>query len=50
MLPGSIITIPCTDTIIITYITLMKGRDYIKHNDYINIRHGKQNPRRGWWL
>ena len=27
------------------YITLIKGRDYIKH--HINVRHGKQNPRRG---
>ena len=26
------------------YITLIKGRDYIKHD--INVRHGKQNPRR----
>ena len=30
------------------YITLIKGRDYIKHD--IKIRHGKQNPRRGRWL
>ena len=27
------------------YITLIKGRDYIKHD--MNIRHDKQNPRRG---
>ena len=27
------------------YITLIKGRDYIKHD--MNITHGKQNPRRG---
>ena len=27
------------------YITLIKGRYYIKHD--INVRHGKQNPRRG---
>ena len=30
------------------YITLIKGRYYIKHD--INVRHGKQNPRRGRWL
>ena len=30
------------------YINLIKGRDYIKHD--INVRHGKQNPRRGRWL
>ena len=30
------------------YITLIKGRDYIKHD--INVRHGKQNSRRGRWL
>ena len=30
------------------YITLIKGRDYVKHD--LNIRHGKQNPRRGRWL
>ena len=30
------------------YITLIKGRDYIKHD--MNVRHGKQNPRRGRWL
>ena len=30
------------------YITLIKGRDYIKHD--MNIRHGKQNPRSGRWL
>ena len=30
------------------YITLIQGRDYIKHD--IIIRHGKQNPRRGRWL
>ena len=30
------------------YITLVKGRYYIKHD--INVRHGKQNPRRGRWL
>ena len=30
------------------YITLIKGRDYIKHD--MNRRHGKQNPRRGRWL
>ena len=30
------------------YMTLIKGRDYIKHD--INVRHGKQNPRRGRWL
>ena len=29
-------------------ISLMKGRYYIKHG--INVRHGKQNPRRGRWL
>ena len=29
-------------------ITLIKGRDYIKHD--MNIRHGKQNPCRGRWL
>ena len=29
------------------YITLIKCRDYIKHD--INVRHGKQNPRRGRW-
>ena len=27
------------------YITFIKGRYYIKHD--INVRHGKQNPRRG---
>ena len=27
------------------YITLIKGRDYIKHD--INVRRGKPNPRRG---
>ena len=30
------------------YITLIKGRGYIKHDTH--IRHGKQNPRRGRWL
>ena len=31
------------------YLTLIrKGRCYIKHD--INVRHGKQNPRTGWWL
>ena len=30
------------------YMTLIKGRDYIKHD--MNIRHGKQNPRGGRWL
>ena len=30
------------------YITLIKVRDYIKHD--INVRHGKQYPRRGRWL
>ena len=30
------------------YITLIKGRDYIKHD--INVRYGEQNPRRGRWL
>ena len=30
------------------YITLMKGRYYIKHD--MNVRHGKQNPRRERWL
>ena len=30
------------------YITLIKGRYYIKHD--INVRHGKQNPRIGRWL
>ena len=30
------------------YITLIKGRDYIKHD--IHGRHGQQNPRRGRWL
>ena len=30
------------------YITLTKGRDYIKHD--VNVRHCKQNPRRGRWL
>ena len=48
MLPGSTgrfsITILCTDT----SITLIKGRDYIKHD--INVRHVEQNPRRGRWL
>ena len=31
-------------------ITLMKGtsRYYVKYD--INVRHGKQNPRRGRWL
>ena len=29
------------------YITLTKGRYYIKHD--INVRHGKQNPRKGRW-
>ena len=30
------------------YITLMKGNYYMKHD--IDVRHGKQNPRRGRWL
>ena len=30
------------------WITLIKGRDYIEHD--FNVRHGKQNPRRGGWL
>ena len=30
------------------YITLIKGRYYIKHD--IDVWHGKQNPRRGRWL
>ena len=30
------------------YVNLIKGRYYIKHD--INVRHGKQNPRRGPWL
>ena len=30
------------------YITVIKGRDYIKH--HINTRHGEQSPRRGRWL
>ena len=28
-------------------VTLKKGRYYIKHD--MNVRHGKQNPRRGRW-
>ena len=30
------------------YITLIRGRYYIKYD--MNVRHGKQNPRRGRWL
>ena len=30
------------------YITLIKGRYYIKHD--INVRHGEQNPRSGRWI
>ena len=30
------------------YITLIKGRYYIEHD--INVRHGKQNPRRGRYI
>ena len=46
MLPGSSRTIVNNHYVHWYCITLVKGRDYIKH-DNINARHGKQNPRRG---
>ena len=49
MLPGSNRTILHNHSVHWCYcITLIKGRDYIKHD--IHGRHGKQNPRRGRWL
>ena len=48
MLPGSNRTIFHNHSVHWYCITLIKGRDYIKHD--INGRHGKQNPRRGRWL
>ena len=49
MLPGSTGRFSVTNhSVHWYYITLIKGRYYFKRD--INVRHGKQNPRRRWWL